>query len=463
MQSFDPSVIGQIGEQPDIGGAIAKGFTLKDLINQNTLGSMQVKQAQREQEQSEFLSGLSKEFDISNPQQASKAASKAAQAGYPDLATGVLKQSQTLQLGQAQVDEARFQAGMQAQTYIDEGVQNILATVRAQTSGPDGKPLLTPQGTEKYDSRTKDAMTMAAVLKMKSDLQNDPTLSDSARQVALKEVNKYLASGKPITYDGINQVAQGTKTGREMFDKELERRKTISGIQHQQVEEAQAQERIGIDKQKLDLQKQGFGDPDSPESQLLGALAERGVSLPAGLRSKQQQQATVHSLIARNPGLSVDEIADKVKSGQLSFGAEKKETTTAAGIAGRVSVGENELIDFAPKALAISDKVPRGNFVPFNKLRQMGEANISDPDLKELYGRTNAILNAYDVVAARGGTDKDKRAENRKNLETADSPAAYRRAVETMLDEAKTAKGAARTAEGRTDIPATVVHWDDLK
>jgi hypothetical protein len=185
----------------------------------------------------------------------------------------------------------------------------------------------------------------------------------------------------------------------------------------------------------------------TPEGDLLGALAERGISLPAGLRSKEQQIATLNGLYARNPGKTADEIAEKIANGQINFGAEKKETTTAAALAGRTSVGENELQDFIPKALAANAKLPRGSFVPFNKLVQMGEENISDPNLKELYGRTQAILNAYDVVAARGGTDQEKRAHNRKMLETADSQETYETAAKVIADEAKIAKKAARKSE----------------
>lgn len=211
---------------------------------------------------------------------------------------------------------------------------------------------------------------------------------------------------------------------------------------------------------------QTFG---TPEGDLLASLAVQGVSLPAGLRSKEQQHSLLAGLLRKYPELSTDELATKIHSGQISFGAEKKETTTAAALAGRTSVGENELIDFIPKALAANEKVPRGSFMPFNKLVQLGERNISDPDLKELYGRTQAILNAYDIVAARGGTDMEKRQHNRAMLETADSPETYARAAAVIADEAKIAKGAARKStlsfdeQKKLEQAPAAVHWNDLK
>lgn len=172
---------------------------------------------------------------------------------------------------------------------------------------------------------------------------------------------------------------------------------------------------------------------------LMAALAERGVSLPAGLRSREQQAQLYQGLIDRNPGKTPDEIADLIARGQIEFGAQKKETSTAAGMAGKVEVGLNEMEDFIPRARAASAKVSRGDWVPLTTLLQMADSSISDPDIKELKLRTNAVLNAYDVISARGGTDKDKRQHNRSQLLDADGPAAYDRALSVLLDEAKIA------------------------
>jgi hypothetical protein len=179
---------------------------------------------------------------------------------------------------------------------------------------------------------------------------------------------------------------------------------------------------------------------------LMGALAERGVNLPAGARTKQQLPKTLQSLIDRNPGKSVDEIAEKVAAGQIEFGAEKKETQVAAGIAGKINQASFEIDELAPLALDASAKVPRGSWVPMNKLMQMGQESVSDPNLKRLTGLINTIDNAYDVLGGRGGTDKEKRAENRKNLMAADSPETFAVALKTYQDEAKGVSRAASKA-----------------
>lgn len=183
---------------------------------------------------------------------------------------------------------------------------------------------------------------------------------------------------------------------------------------------------------------------------LYAAMAEQGVSLPAGMRSKDQQVIMMQGLLDRNPGKSPDEIATGIKTGIIELGAQKKETQTAAGKAGAVDVALNEIEEFAPPALEASKAVPRGNWVRANTLIQGIDSDFSDPALKNLRLRTNALLNAYDQLAARGGTDADKRKEQRSQLLTADGPEAYEVAAKAMIDEAKRAERAAVKA---TKVP----------
>lgn len=190
----------------------------------------------------------------------------------------------------------------------------------------------------------------------------------------------------------------------------------------------------------------GKGTFGNDQGDLLGALAERGISLPAGLRSKEQQIATLNGLYARNPGKSADEIADKIKTGQIDFGAEKKFTTTAAGVGGKVAIAGNEIDSFAPLVLDASAKVPRGQFVPLTKLMQMGDTSISDPNLKQLKIGINSMLNAYDLLAARGGTDKAKREEAHSLLLSAESPEALQAGIQMFQKEAGAAAQAAEKA-----------------
>ncbi len=181
-------------------------------------------------------------------------------------------------------------------------------------------------------------------------------------------------------------------------------------------------------------------------SELMAELAMRGVTIPAGYRSRDQQIAAYSGAIATNPGKSMAEIADLIKIGQIEFGAQKKETTTAAGVAGRVAIAVNELETMGDLALAASAAVPRGSFMPISKLMQITDKNLSDPALRDLKIKTTSIMNAYDVMAARGGTDKEKRLDARNLLLSADSPAVYARAIKAFREEGAAAQLAAEKA-----------------
>lgn len=72
-----------------------------------------------------------------------------------------------------------------------------------------------------------------------------------------------------------------------------------------------------------DQQRQAamFGDDDQ---RLIGALTQLGVAIPG--RSKETQSAALKGLRAENPTLGPEEIAQGVKSGQLTFHAQQKST-----------------------------------------------------------------------------------------------------------------------------------------
>lgn len=179
---------------------------------------------------------------------------------------------------------------------------------------------------------------------------------------------------------------------------------------------------------------------------LLAAIATRGISLPAGLRSREQIRATLDGLIAKYPTMGDDELADNLANGKIRFTAENKASQMAASQAGRVMVGLNEINEFAPLVLDASSKVDRGTFMPINRLMNTAEGELSDSNLRELKIAINAMLNAYDQVAARGGTDMAKRAEAHSLLTSADSPEVLASAVTMFQREAAAAERAAQQA-----------------
>lgn len=183
---------------------------------------------------------------------------------------------------------------------------------------------------------------------------------------------------------------------------------------------------------------------------LMGALAEQGISPPPGARSKEQQVRLYQGLLDRNPDKTSDEIARMLKTGQIEFGAQKKETQTAAGIAGKVEVAADELKRFIPLVRSASADMKRGNFKSLNQLLQAGDDQISDPKLKTLKGLIVGAMNAYDVLAGRGGSDVGKREESRKQLLSAEGDGAINAALDVIQKESDIAQESAVEA---TKVP----------
>lgn len=93
---------------------------------------------------------------------------------------------------------------------------------------------------------------------------------------------------------------------------------------------------------------------------LLAALATKGVSLPAGLRSQQQQIATLNGLIAANPDKTPDQIADLVRTGQLDFNGAKRSTAQLATLAGAADVQSRKIEKDLNSLEPIVQKLPGG-------------------------------------------------------------------------------------------------------
>jgi hypothetical protein len=310
-----------------------------------------------------------------------------------------------------------------------------------QTSGP-------PQGPQDVSSQV-DQLVRATAQQMK---QANPNLSPAELAHA---TFSYLNNASPLANRFSSEAKMELQFREKMASLDINHQKMV-----QQAETAQKRLEMENEYQskKLDLQiealtmkresiqsKNASGGGFTPEmGELMASLAERGVSLPTGFRSKAQQSSLLEGLLSRNQGKSADEIAQMIKSGQISFGAEKKETQTAGATAGRIDVAANAIDAMIPVIKEASGKVPRGSFVPVNKLLQTGETSISDPNLKQLKLYINSLLNDYDMLASRGGTDQKKREEARALITSADGPEALNAALASFQKESEIAKKAAQ-------------------
>jgi len=255
--------------------------------------------------------------------------------------------------------------------------------------------------------------------------------------------------------DFVRTVAQRSKEGAAALKAQLEfhKEQTAEAKETETERHNRAMENLG--QQRVDKSGANF-TPDM--GALMAALAEKGVSLPTGFRSKEQQAALYKGLLERNPGKSPDEIADAVKSGKLKLTAETKGAQTAGTQIGKVALAANELNTFGDQTLEASNAIPRGKFVPWNKLRQMADSKLSDPALLRFKAKMQALENAYNQLASRSGTDVEKRAHIHELFNTANSPEAVGTLIQALKEESVGAKEAADRTIAETSesgIPGT--------
>lgn len=94
------------------------------------------------------------------------------------------------------------------------------------------------------------------------------------------------------------------------------------------------------------------------------------------------------------------------------------------------------------QARGVIERLPRTSFLPLNQLIEGYSNKTLNPDQTELYGRTQAIVNTYAAVMARGSNITTVSAQNHAEnlLKTAGNPETFNRMLDTMLQEINMAK-----------------------
>lgn len=155
----------------------------------------------------------------------------------------------------------------------------------------------------------------------------------------------------------------------------------------------------------------------------------------------------IQTLVAQKAaerGLNASDILAKIAE---QSGLTASQRTFGTQIA-KMAVNSTEAEGAIQQGLEVSKNVPRTKFVPINKLVQMAEGNISDPDLLEFRAANLAIINTYARAISPTGTptvhDKE---EAMKVVSEATSPEAYERVMRRMLKEIAIAHAAPAQAK----------------
>lgn len=168
--------------------------------------------------------------------------------------------------------------------------------------------------------------------------------------------------------------------------------------------------------------------------------------------TQEQKDLWLHQYIAANgavprsaPGWVRNNIgtwaAEKgITPQDLSSGMAQTKFDAAAAVtsghrAGSMAGVEAAMPALADNAVSLSNKLGQGKFVPLNRLAQMADDAISDPDLAAFKVAHQALASEYQQVIARGGTNVTALKEAMHVLDSAKSPQAYAAAVNQVKNE----------------------------
>ena len=241
-------------------------------------------------------------------------------------------------------------------------------------------------------------------------------------------------------------------------------------LQHRIEAQSKIQQSVlGVEKTKAEITKLhaqadqartgGFSDED------LDAIVERrlagDVSVEAGLKRGYQGAQTWARYQAklaeamRDQGITPQQLlhtTQRAHAEGLGIGAEARTTGTMTA---RVENAVNELQTTIPLALNSSRNLPRGTFVPFNRLYQTWLAGTSDPAYNDFITRNLAVVNAYARAMNPQGIPRIAEREENKAigiLSTATSQQAYEVQLRALWAEAQASKKATQeTAKSVTE------------
>lgn len=155
----------------------------------------------------------------------------------------------------------------------------------------------------------------------------------------------------------------------------------------------------------------------------------QGAASIAAVQNRLAEIAAEEGIDARSLATTTQELA-AMRRTRLELGARE----------GKIAPRVQEAKLFAEVAKEANAAVPRGGFVPWNRLAQMNDTQISsDPALAKLKAATLSLINAYAAAVGGGTPTVHDKQEAEKVLFTAQSPEAFNAVIDQLILETQKA------------------------
>lgn len=430
--AFDPSVISQIpeGASVDVAQDRAKALTLADLYDQNTLNKGKVAEQKQGQADMTYAKQILSGKDLSKLEDQDAAVAQITKRS-PKLGMDLMKSFQSGQAGKTDNDRSQLELYNSKNDIIGGAVYQLKAK----------HDQLISQGMNEqqvHDAMKGDLMTTLGSVTQAKLPNGQPLLNDQDRQFLQQgfangynpQVVDSLVSRSTQAKAAIAQKFKEMDEQRKDKDEDRKERATNASIAQGSARTAAAQE--------------GALEPEDSK-----ALAEQYLagdkSVLTGLGRGAQGAKNIIAVrrairtTAEERGMKPADIAAKLAE-YNGFQAEQRSLGTRLANIETASQEAYNMIDVAKKA---SDDVPRGTFLPWNKLVKGDNVITNDPAYAKFAAATQAVVNTWARAISPTGqptvADKD---HADKLLNTAQSKEAY----DAVLDQFRTEIGASLNA-----------------
>ena len=400
--AFDPSALQDI-QPPDIVGGIAKGFQLKDLADAQQLRQLQLKQEKNTLADADKTKGILSSSDLSSDKGVAEASEKLTRAGLAKEGMDLRKQSAAVKSGELDTKLKQVELHSSAQDIISTTVDRIWqqATAMKNEKTADGRP--------RYPEAAVNAWIQGQVPLAISGIQSDSGLPEDVRKTALGGLQKATAQTGQVNYDTLTQYERSTKQGQAQL-KSLRDDLVAQTGQKREQETERHNQKMEESAATREADKPKPTDPSSKQGALLAALADRGATLPQGMRSKSQQDAILNGLIARHPDMTVDQIADGVARGSLTMSTEKTESNVLGRREAAILPVEKSITKpggFLDQAEAAVNKVDFSKLKAAGRFESWTKEQNSDPALTAYKAAVAELRAEYSIVLSKGGQVTD--------------------------------------------------------